>query len=63
ASGKYHEAKNKQMEAAKLVQGSGKRTRNALDEQLKAEMKALQEKEKTEAEAKIETSSEDSQES
>jgi transcription termination/antitermination protein NusA len=63
ASGKYAEAKNKQIEAAKNFQVGGRRSKSALDEQLKAEMKALQEKEKTEAEAKTEAPSEDSTES
>jgi N utilization substance protein A len=56
ASGKYGEAKAKQVEAAKAFQGTGgRRSRSAVDEQLKAEMKALQEKEKTEAEAEGQT--------
>ncbi len=60
ASGKYSEAKAKQFEAAKATQMSGgKRSKNNLDEQLKAEMKALQEKEKTEANANMEASGED----
>ncbi|NBX69099.1 MAG: transcription termination/antitermination protein NusA [Proteobacteria bacterium] len=60
ASGKYAEEKAKQMEAAKATQAMGvKRSKSAVDEQLKAEMKALQEKEKTEANANIEAASED----
>lgn len=60
ASGKYAEEKAKQLEAAKASQmGGPKRSKSAVDEQLKAEMKALQEKEKSEADANMEATSGD----
>ncbi len=63
ASGKYAEVKSKQQELLRMQAGPGRRSKSAVDEQLKAEMKALQEKEKTEAEASAEASKEDSSES
>jgi N utilization substance protein A len=63
ASGKHAEAKAKQLEAQKAQSVGVKKSRSAADEQLKAEMKALQEKEKTEAETRSEASKEDSSES
>ncbi|MSP18469.1 MAG: transcription termination/antitermination protein NusA [Bdellovibrionales bacterium] len=63
ASGKHSETKAKQMEANRAAQNIvGKRSKSTLDDQLRTEMKALQEKEKTEAEslAQAETPSEDS---
>ncbi|MFM8313044.1 MAG: transcription termination factor NusA [Deltaproteobacteria bacterium] len=63
ASGKYAEVKAKQQELLRMQAGPGRRSKSAVDEQLKAEMKALQEKEKTEAEASAEASKEDSSES
>ncbi|NQW45228.1 MAG: transcription termination/antitermination protein NusA [Deltaproteobacteria bacterium] len=63
ASGKHSETKAKQMEANRAAQNIvGKRSKSTLDDQLRTEMKALQEKEKTEAEslAQAEMPSEDS---
>ena len=63
ASGKYAEAKSKQLEAQKAQMGTARRSRSAVDEQLKAEMKALEEKEKNEAGAEADASQEGSSES
>ena len=66
ASGKHSETKAKQMEANRAAQNIvGKRSKSTLDDQLRTEMKALQEKEKTEAEslAQAEMPSEDSNKS
>lgn len=63
ASGKHSETKAKQMEANRAAQNIvGKRSKSTLDDQLRTEMKALQEKEKTEADslAQAEMPSEDS---
>ncbi|MBM4315933.1 MAG: transcription termination/antitermination protein NusA [Deltaproteobacteria bacterium] len=63
ASGKHAEVKAKQLEAQKAQNVGVKKSRSAADEQLKAEMRALQEKEKNEAETLSEASKEDSSES
>lgn len=63
ASGKHAEVKAKQLEAQKAQNVGVKKSRSAADEQLKAEMRALQEKEKNEAETLSEVSKEDSSES
>jgi len=63
ASGKHAEVKAKQLEVQKAQNVGVKKSRSAADEQLKAEMRALQEKEKNEAETLSEASKEDSSES
>lgn len=63
ASGKHAEVKAKQLEVQKAQNVGVKKSRSAADEQLKAEMRALQEKEKNEAETLSEVSKEDSSES